>query len=149
MESHSFCGISLLFFNFFLYLIFLSSTWIISRFLTSRLLILSFIWSALFLLLLNAFFFSFIEFLSPRTFVFRILISLVNYPFSNFVSSLNCLSEFSCSSLNFFIVTVILNSLSYHNLPWVWVQFLEDYFCVCNHITMIFHGVWHVPPLAP
>ena len=47
-------------------------------------------------------------------FLLRVSISLVKYPFCSsflFLGSLNYLSEFSCSSLSFFI-TAILNSVS-------------------------------------
>ena len=65
----------------------------------------------------NAFFISFIDLFSSRIsvwFFFRVLISLVKYFFCSlilFPSSLDCLSEFYCSSLSFFM-TAILNSLS-------------------------------------
>ena len=80
-------------------------------------LFLSSIWSALFPILSNASFISFIEFFSSRIsvwFFFRVSISLVKYSFCSlifFLSAFNCLYEFSCSSLIFFM-TVILNSLS-------------------------------------
>ena len=73
---------------------------IISRFLSSNWLILSAMWSALFLILSNALFFLFIESFSGRISIwlfFSVSVSLAKYSFCSFIlfpSSLNCLSEF-------------------------------------------------------
>lgn len=73
---------------------------IISRFLSSNRLILSAMWSALFLILSNALFFLFIESFSGRISIwlfFSVSVSLAKYSFCSFIlfpSSLNCLSEF-------------------------------------------------------
>lgn len=92
-------------------------------------------------------------------FFFRISISLVKYSFHSlisFPSSLNCLSEFSCSLLNFFI-TAVLNSVSYilifcdfvfgywriaiffcdTVLSWFFIVF--DEICLCWHIWNAYH----------
>ena len=114
-----------IFLYFSLYPSFLSSfTCLISVFLSLSSLILSSKWSALFPMLSNSFFIFIysltllIEFLSSRIslcFLFIVSVSLAKYFFCSlvlFLTSLNvnCLSEFSCGSLSFFM-TAVLNSL--------------------------------------
>lgn len=113
--------------------------------------ILSSVWSTLFPALSDAFFISFTKFFSSRIFPWFFNLNLFgNYLFCSlflFQSSLNCLSEFSFSLLNFFI-TAILNSSSDFSIPCLWVWLLENChflsvllcsfsvpeMCLCRHI---------------
>ena len=112
--SRKSCRLSSLFFILFS---FCSSDWVISNVLSSRSLILSSAWLSLFLKLSIESFSSVIVFFSSRSSVqvfLMVSISLLSFSFCScviFLILFSCLSECSCSSLNFF-QRIVLNSLS-------------------------------------
>lgn len=148
--------IALVEFPQFLGLIFLSSsTSIISRFLFSSWVILSSIWPDLFQDLFNEFLILFIEFFScgiSLGFLFRVLISSVKYSCCSltlFLSSLNCLSEFSYNSMSYFMIS-ILNSLS---ITLIFLDFKFGFYrtiisFLCSGVTLVLHGTWWVDSMS-
>lgn len=92
-----------------------SSTWNIFIFLSLSSFIFSSIWYAS---PLPQCFISLIEFFSSRISFFWISVSLVKYSCSLILSlsSFHCLSEYSCSLLNFFITAFVIYQLD-HNSP--------------------------------